>query len=357
MLADRTRDRRRHRGRPPDGPAQELARQAEKPEPAAAQSKSRSPPQSPNPPQSPRPNAVARTERRRSGAPGRARAAARARERRSRDGARRGAVVTDDLSRPGQGAPRATGAGMMDCKRALEETGGRHGRGDASCCARRASRRQRRGPAARPPRARSCSTSPRKASARWSRSAARPSPCRTTRSSWSFAQRVLEAVEKHGPSAASELEDERVELVGKLGENIIVRDAVRYEATDATSSAPTCTRRRTSSASSCTPAATATRPTAWQCTSPRPDRCTSAATPCPRRRSTPSARSSPSSPTSRRSPSRCARRSSRAGSRSGCEEIVLDEQPWIHETSKRVGDVLDEAGLEVIEFKRLAVAE
>src|SRR5205085_3107044 len=34
-----------------------------------------------------------------------------------------------------------------------------------------------------------------------------------------YAQRVLDAVEKHGPNAAAELEDERAELVGKLGEN------------------------------------------------------------------------------------------------------------------------------------------
>src|SRR5947209_13673857 len=47
-----------------------------------------------------------------------------------------------------------------------------------------------------------------------------------------FAQRVLEEVEKHGPDAAEELEEERAELVAKLGENIVVRDAVRYEGTD-----------------------------------------------------------------------------------------------------------------------------
>jgi elongation factor Ts len=39
------------------------------------------------------------------------------------------------------------------------------------------------------------------------------------------------------------------------------------------------------------------------------------------------------------------------------KEIVLEEQPWIHDTNRRVGDVLDEAELEVVEFKRLAVAE
>src|SRR5262249_58444050 len=38
------------------------------------------------------------------------------------------------------------------------------------------------------------------------------------------------------------------------------------------------------------------------------------------------------------------------------EGIVLEEPPWIHETSKRVGDVLDQAGAQGIEFKRPAVA-
>lgn len=44
-----------------------------------------------------------------------------------------------------------------------------------------------------------------------------------------FAQRVLEVVEQDSPSAVDRLEDERVELVGKIGENIAVRGAERYE--------------------------------------------------------------------------------------------------------------------------------
>ncbi len=36
---------------------------------------------------------------------------------------------------------------------------------------------------------------------------------------------------------------------------------------------------------------------------------------------------------------------------------VLEEQEWIHDTSRRVGDVLREAGLEIVQFRRLAVAE
>ena len=40
---------------------------------------------------------------------------------------------------------------------------------------------------------------------------------------------MLEAVERDGPEAAEQLEDERIELVGKIGENIAVRGATRFE--------------------------------------------------------------------------------------------------------------------------------
>jgi elongation factor Ts len=38
-----------------------------------------------------------------------------------------------------------------------------------------------------------------------------------------FANRVLDTVEESGPDAVESLEDERKELIGKIGENIIVR--------------------------------------------------------------------------------------------------------------------------------------
>jgi elongation factor Ts len=44
-----------------------------------------------------------------------------------------------------------------------------------------------------------------------------------------FAERVLEAVAENGPDAVEGLEDERKELIGKIGENIIVRGAARFE--------------------------------------------------------------------------------------------------------------------------------
>ena len=47
-----------------------------------------------------------------------------------------------------------------------------------------------------------------------------------------FAYRALEAVKDDGVDAVEDLEDERVELVAKLGENIAVAGAVRYEGTE-----------------------------------------------------------------------------------------------------------------------------
>jgi elongation factor Ts len=47
-----------------------------------------------------------------------------------------------------------------------------------------------------------------------------------------FAKKVLETVEADGPGADSALEDERAQLAGKLGENIVVAGAARFEAVD-----------------------------------------------------------------------------------------------------------------------------
>ena len=44
-----------------------------------------------------------------------------------------------------------------------------------------------------------------------------------------FAQRVLDTVEQEGPEAVESLEQERAELVGKIGENIAVRGATRFQ--------------------------------------------------------------------------------------------------------------------------------
>jgi elongation factor Ts len=45
-----------------------------------------------------------------------------------------------------------------------------------------------------------------------------------------FARNVLDAVHENGPAAAEELDDERLELIGKIGENIVVAGRERFEA-------------------------------------------------------------------------------------------------------------------------------
>ena len=47
-----------------------------------------------------------------------------------------------------------------------------------------------------------------------------------------FAKKVLETVEEAGPGAEQQLEDERLQLSGKLGENVVVAGAARFEAVD-----------------------------------------------------------------------------------------------------------------------------
>lgn len=47
-----------------------------------------------------------------------------------------------------------------------------------------------------------------------------------------YAKKVLEAVEREGPGADGALDEERLELSGKLGENIAVVGAARFEAVD-----------------------------------------------------------------------------------------------------------------------------
>ena len=45
-----------------------------------------------------------------------------------------------------------------------------------------------------------------------------------------FARDVLDAVYDRGPDAVEELDDERLELIGKIGENIVVAGSARFEA-------------------------------------------------------------------------------------------------------------------------------
>ncbi len=121
-----------------------------------------------------------------------------------------------------------TGAGMMDCKRALEETGGDveaartllRERGMASA-GKRAGRSTSEGlvgfivtDAAGAMVGIGCETEP----------VSKNDEFQT------FAERVLRAVHAEGPGAVERFDEERMALVGKLGENIVVVGAERFDA-------------------------------------------------------------------------------------------------------------------------------
>jgi elongation factor Ts len=122
----------------------------------------------------------------------------------------------------------ATGAGMMDCKRALEETNGDldaartllRERGMASA-GKRAGRETTEGLVGYIVDGGvgsivgiGCETEPVSKNDEFQE----------------FATRLLRAVHADGPSAVDAFEDERIELIAKLGENIVVVGAARFDA-------------------------------------------------------------------------------------------------------------------------------
>jgi elongation factor Ts len=125
-----------------------------------------------------------------------------------------------------------TGAGMMDCKRALQETNGDmeaaivllREKGMASA-AKRADRATTEG----------------KVGYRLAQDGAKGTmvavgcetePVSNNEEFLAYAKSVLEIVEAKGVGAESELEDKRIELSAKLGENIAVVGGARFEAVD-----------------------------------------------------------------------------------------------------------------------------
>ena len=123
-----------------------------------------------------------------------------------------------------------TGAGMMAAKRALEETGG-----DIEA-AQRLLREQ--GMAAAGKKAGRATTEGKVLSTISGNIGVlvaigcETEPVSNTEEFLAFAKKVLEAVERDGPGAEEQLDEERQELSGKLGENIVVVGGTRFEAVD-----------------------------------------------------------------------------------------------------------------------------
>ena len=120
-----------------------------------------------------------------------------------------------------------TGAGMMDCKRALVETAGDM---DAAITLLR-----EKGMAAASKRADRSTTEGVVAVVVGDGVASivgvgcETEPVSKNDDFRAFAQAVLDAVHAGGPEAAASLDDDRTQLIGKLGENIVVRRFSRFE--------------------------------------------------------------------------------------------------------------------------------
>ena len=123
-----------------------------------------------------------------------------------------------------------TGAPMMDCKRALQEANG-----DMEAAVRILREKGMAGAALRSDRV----TPEGKVGYRLAEDNRRGTmvavgcetePVSNNDEFLAFAKKVLETVEANGPGAEAELEEERAQLAGRLGENIVVAGAARFEA-------------------------------------------------------------------------------------------------------------------------------
>jgi elongation factor Ts len=249
-----------------------------------------------------------------------------------------------------------TGAGFMECKRALQETNGDldeaqkllRERGLASA-AKRAGRETPEG----------------KVGYRVSDDAKRgvivavgceTEPVSNNDEFLAFAEKVLEAVERDGPDGAQTLDEERQELAGKLGENIVVAGAARFEAVDGAvidgyahppaNKLGVLVQLRGGSDEIAHKLAlhiAASPATRWIGREDVPEDQVTAE------------REIYANSDEVQSKPEQAREKIVEGmlNKRFFAEQVLADQPWIHESSKTVGEVLGDEGAEVLEFERL----
>jgi elongation factor Ts len=249
-----------------------------------------------------------------------------------------------------------TGAGMMDCKRALEETGGDleaartllRERGMASA-GKRAGRATTEGLVGYILDDRigsivgvGCETE----------------PVSNNEEFQAFAERVLKAVHSEGPGAVEAFEDERIALVAKLGENIVVLPPARFVAVDGglvegyahppanklgalvqlRGGTPELARRLAMHIAASAPQ--------WVSREDVPEEIVSAERDI--YANSDEVQSKPEQAREKIVEGMLGKRFFGAQ--------VLNDQPWIHDPGKTVGQALGEEGAEVLEFERFALA-
>jgi elongation factor Ts len=174
----------------------------------------------------------------------------------------------------------------------------------------------------------------------------------------SFAERVLDIVDQEGPEAVERLEDERTELVAKIGENILVRGAARFESSNSEAIAayvhPPANKIGVLVKAEGSPEAA--RRLAMHIAFAAPRYATREEVPeeeIANERSVfeklPEVESKPEQARPKIVEGMLGKRF--------FAEAVLAEQPWIHEPKKTVAQALEEEGLKVLDFERYALAE
>ncbi len=248
-----------------------------------------------------------------------------------------------------------TGAGMMDCKRALEETGGDL---DAALKLLR-----EKGIAQAEKRA-GRETTEGKVIVRLSGGVGamvavgcETEPVSKNDEFLAFAERVADAVEQDGETAVEGLDGKRTELVAKLGENVAVQGAVRFTAADGAVLSGYVHRpaEKIGVLVHARGDAEAARLLAMHISFAAPRFATRSEVPETEVEAEREILSKQPDVVSK--PEDVRARVVEGRLQKWFAEMVLEDQAWIHETAKTVGRALEEAGLEVIEFRRLSLAE
>jgi elongation factor Ts len=248
-----------------------------------------------------------------------------------------------------------TGAGMMDCKRALEETEGDldeatkllRERGKAQA-AKRSGRETTEGKVA---------IELGETVAAMVAVGCETEPVSNNEEFLIFVQRILDAVEQHGPEGVSELEAERVELAAKLGENVVVRDTVRFEGEegDVLSGYVHPPANKIGVLVHGTGSPDSAYKLAQHIAFAAPQYLTIA--------DVPEAEVNAEREILAKQPDVASKPEDVRGKivdgriRKWLAEGVLEEQEWIHDSGKTVGQALRDAGFDVIEFRRFALSE
>jgi elongation factor Ts len=251
-----------------------------------------------------------------------------------------------------------TGAGMMDCKRALEETGG-------DIEAARVLLREK-GLASAGKRAGRATTEGKVGyivADDDSRGTIVAVGCETdfvanSPDFLAFAEKVLRAVHASGPGAVEELEAERAELVGKIGENVVVLPPARFEAVEGgviegyahppANKLGTLVQLRGGSRD-------LARQVAMHVAASAPQWISRADVPEDVVTSEREIFANSDEVLSKPEQAREKIVAGMLGKRFFAAQ-VLTEQTWIHDTARSVGDALSAEGAEVLEFERFALS-